>query len=179
MNPNQVEESIKRAKPGITQYLNIMRLFSQTNVARDQNFQTKYKAFYRVRQRPEEWYKTYFNYMENLKGHKVNFSEVLRYFKERLNRYEPSFSSKLVATHDPTRPVWDKYVLKNIGLVAPSYNSPSKFDDAVAIYQRIEGWFCNYERSYEGAMIIRKFDELVPNHVSITNTKKIDFVPRQ
>ena len=76
MNEKQVEELIKRAKPGITQYLNIMRLFSQTNVARDQDFQRKYNAFYRVKQRREEWYKSYFDYMENLKGYEVNFAEA-------------------------------------------------------------------------------------------------------
>jgi len=175
MTENQVEEAIKRAKPGVTQYIEIMKLFSQTNVARDQIFQRKYNAFYRIRQRPVEWYKTYYEYMEHLKSHAVTFTVVLRYLKKELKRYEPSFSSKLVATLDPSKPVWDKYVLNNIHLPAPSYNSPSKFDEAEAIYQKIEDWFLSFERSVEGAMIIRKFDELISSHIDISNTKKIDF----
>ena len=122
MNENQIEEAIKRAKPGIIQYLEIMRLFSQTNVSRDRDFQRKYNSFYRIRQRPPEWYQTYYDYMENLKGHSATFSEVLGYFKKQLNRYEPSFSSKLVATHCPSKPIWDKYVL-NRGTIKKCGNS--------------------------------------------------------
>jgi hypothetical protein len=176
MNENQIEEAINRAQHGIKQYIAIMRAFSQINVARDKNFQKKFNAFYRIRGRQPEWYQTFYNYMENLKGHAVTFSEVLRYFKNHLNKYEPSFSSKLVATHDPDMPIWDKWVLKNIGLLSPYYNSPTKYEKAESIYKEIQNWFAKYETLYEGVMIIRKFDELVTAHMYISNTKKIDFV---
>jgi hypothetical protein len=114
--------------------------------------------------------------MENQKGRDVTFPEVLRYFKDSLGRYEPSFSSKLVATHNPGMPIWDVHVLSNIGLHAPSYNSPSKFDEAETAYRVIKDWYANYEHSPEGSLVIRKFDELISGKDLITNTKKIDFV---
>jgi len=109
MDENQILIAINKTKKGVEQYLEIMRLFSIKNVAQDENFQRKYNAFYRVRQRDENWYKVYYQLMEEKKGQNISFPEVLRYFKVNLNRYEPSFSSKLVATHNPNMPVWDVY----------------------------------------------------------------------
>lgn len=176
MNEVQVTEAITKAKWGISKYLEIMRLFAQTNVAHDQYFQTKYNAFYRVRQRSPEWYKAYYQYMENLKGREVSFSAVLRYFKNILGRYEPSFTSKLVATHNPSVPIWDVHVLRNIGLRAPSYNSPKKYEKAEAAYSEIQEWYARYVCSQEGKLIIRKFDELIKESAAISDLKKIDFV---
>jgi len=176
MNEQEIVEAINRARLGISQYLEIMRLFRQTNVANDRYFQRKYNGFYRVRQRPKEWYRVYYEYMEDRRGCTVSFSETLRHLQRRLGRYEPSFSSKLVATHNPPLPIWDVNVLKNIGLRAPSYTSPSKYHDAEAIYLAIQNWYARYLGSTDGALIIRKFDELVQESSTISDTKKVDFV---
>jgi hypothetical protein len=176
MDEQQVVEAIDRARLSIGQYLEIMRLFRQTNVAHDQYFQRKYNGFYRVRQRPKEWYQVYYEYMESLKGRDVSFSETLRHLQRRLGRYEPSFSSKLVATHNPSLPIWDVHVLRNIGLRAPSYTSPSKYDDAEAAYLALQKWYADLLCSTDGALIVRKFDELVEASSAISDTKKADFV---
>jgi hypothetical protein len=176
MDENQISTAINKAKRGIEQYLEIMKLFPLVNVANNQDFQKKYNAFYRVRQRKENWYKVYYQFMEDQKGFDITFPRVLRYFQEYLGRYEPSFSSKLVATHNPNLPVWDVHVLSNIGLRAPSYTSPHKFNLAETAYHAIQEWYRSFEQSAEGAMIIRMFDEHISEAKFITNTKKIDFV---
>jgi hypothetical protein len=176
MDENQITKAIRRAEPGIARYLEIMRLFPQTNVAENQDFQRKYNGFYRVRQRPTEWYQTYYSYMERLKGSDVRFSMVLEYFRIHLRRYEPSFSSKFVATHNPNMPIWDRHILSNIGLRAPGYNSPRKFDDAKTAYQAIQKWYEKFECSADGKLIIIKFDEVIGKSLPITSIKKIDFV---
>ena len=175
IDEKQIEEAIKHAKPGIKQYLQIMRRYSETNTANDFSFQKKYKAFYRIR-RPEKWDKVYFGYMEDLRKQDVNFRQVLNYFKVNLNRYEPSFTSKLIATHNPNKPIWDRYVLQNIGLTAPSYGSKYKFERAEETYQKICDWYAQYEDSPECKLIIQKFDVFIPDCKNVTNTKKIDFV---
>ena len=91
--------------------------------------------------------------MEDQKGFDITFPRVLRYFQEQLGRYEPSFSSKLVATHNPNMPVWDVHVLSNIGLRAPSYTSPYKFNLAETAYHAIQEWYRGFEQSPEGVMI--------------------------
>jgi hypothetical protein len=57
--------------------------------------------------------------MEDIKGQNVSFEQILRFLHSSLNRYEPSFSSKMVATHKPDLPIWDKFVLNNTRIKAP------------------------------------------------------------
>src|SRR6266446_3227988 len=104
MNETQITEAINKAKRRIGQYLEIMRLFPKTDVSQNRYFQTRYNAFYRVRQRPPKWYQEYYKYMEEMKGHEVTFSTILRHLERKLGRYEPSFSSKLLATLDTSFP---------------------------------------------------------------------------
>lgn len=176
MDDHQILTAISNAQKGIWQYLEIMKLFPETNVAHDRNFQRKYNAFYRVRQRNDNWYRVYYQYMEDTKRQQISFPEVLQYFRMKLNRYEPSFSSKLLATHNPDMPVWDLHVLSNIGLRQPPYYSLRKFDLAVSAYQALQDWYKEYEFSQEGMRIIRLFDSQISESNLITTTKKIDFV---
>ena len=113
MDQKTIVEAINNAQKGIRQYLEIMRLFSDTNVSVNTDFQKKYNSFYRVRQRDKHFYETYYQYMECLKDQNVEFQQVLKFLHSKLNRFEPSFSSKLAATHNPNLPIWDKIVLKN------------------------------------------------------------------
>lgn len=64
--------------------------------------------------------------MERMKKVNVSFEEVLQYLYSDLGRVEPSFSSKLVATIDDSKPVWDVHVLNNLGLKQPYYTSKSE-----------------------------------------------------
>ncbi len=176
MNEAQITEGIANARRGIGQYLEIMRLFAQTNVAQDRYFQTKYNAFYRVRQRSSDWYDEYYRHMEEMKGQEVSFSSILRHFQKRLGKYEPSFSSKLLATLNTSFPVWDVHVLSNIGLQAPAYTSPNKYEKAESAYMAIQGWYQSFLCSVEGRLMIGRFDELVEESPAISNIKKIDFI---
>ena len=176
LTEDKITQAINNAQQGIKQYLEIMRLFPRVNVALNEKFQEKYNAFYRVRQRKEQWYQVYYQYMESQKGIEVSFSQALRYFQKHLGRYEPSFSSKLVATHNPNMPIWDRNVLKIIGIEIPAYTSPLKFKKAETTYLEMQNWYRGFISSHEGIMIINKFNELISGAELITNTKKVDFV---
>lgn len=123
-----------------------------------------------------EWYKEYYSLMQSEKERKPTFSSVLRHLYSVLRRYEPSFSSKLVATIDVNLPVWDVFVLKNIDIKVPSYTSTHKLEQAEATYQEIQKWYERYMKSEEGIMILRTFRDIVPEHDRISDIKKIDFV---
>lgn len=60
MEIRNIETVIDQARKGIAQYLEIMQLWPSVNVAQNRDFQRKFNAFYRVRQRPADWYATYF-----------------------------------------------------------------------------------------------------------------------
>jgi len=176
MDQKTIVEAINNAQKGIRQYLEIMRLFSDTNVSVNTEFQRKYNSFYRVRQRDKHFYETYYQYMQCLKGQNVEFQQVLRFLHSKLNRFEPSFSSKLAATHNPNLPIWDKFVLKNIGIKPPSFYSIDRTNKTIATYERIKKWYDQKINSEEGHLIVDLFDDIVVESSSITDLKKIDFV---
>jgi len=176
MDQKTIVKAINDARKGIRQYLEIMRLFSNTNVSVNTDFQKKYNSFYRVRQRDKHFYETYYQYMECLKDQNVEFQQVLRFLHSKLNRFEPSFSSKLVATHNPNLPIWDKIVLTNIGIKPPSLYSIDRMNKTTATYEKIKEWYSRYMNSEEGHLVVNLFDDIVDESSSITDLKKIDFV---
>ncbi len=95
---------------------------------------------------------------------------------ETLGRYEPSFSSKLVATIDPTLPVWDRFVLENTGLYAPAYTDAKKMQKAIPVYDQICDWYSIHLSSPDGQRKIEIFDEEIPVYEEITELKKLDFI---
>lgn len=169
--------AIEKAKPGIKKYIEIMKLFKQTNVTTNKEFQKMFNGFYRIQRRSIEWYKTYYDFMENQKGENVTFSETLKYIKNKLNRNEPAFSSKLVATHNPNMPIWDQHVLRNFGLRPPHFNAKNKVVKIEELYKELQERYKKCENSRLGKMIINIFNEQLADEARlITNIKKIDFV---
>ena len=150
-----------------------MRALHAVDVSKDLQFQTLYKGFYRVRQKSQAWYCAYFDLMEQSKGNRPRFSYVLNELRTRIGNdaYEPSFSSKFVASTDPWSPVWDEYVLRNTGHTSPSYASRSKHDDAVTAYSSIVGWYDQFLRSPQGRRWVMLFNDNVAEYYKITDVK--------
>jgi hypothetical protein len=176
LNVNEIREAIENARNGIRRYVEIMELFPITDVSRDKYFQRKFNGFYRIKQRPATWYEVYYGYMESQKGKYPTFSQVLRHLYSVLNRYEPSFSSKLVATIHPDTPIWDSIVLKLVGIRPPLFTSRAKVVQAEVAYQKLQAWHKKHMSSDHGRLILSVFEEMVPEHEKISDLKKIDFV---
>jgi len=176
MDETKITTAIEKARKGICQYLEIMRQLPLVDVSRDRAFQRKYNAFYRVRQRPRVWYIEYYTYLESNKRGKPKFDTVLDHLFLTLGKYEPSFSSKLVATLNPHEPIWDRFVIKNIGEVEPLYTDKNRVAKAKIVYKRIQDWYSKYIVSPEGKLAITTFNRLVAEHESITDVKKVDFI---
>jgi hypothetical protein len=171
-----VTAAINKAKPGIKKYLALMDQVGKVDVSTDAEFQRAYNGFYRVQRRSADWYSTYYTLMEELKGSKPTFDVVLDRVHELLGRYEPSFTSKLVATLRTDKPVWDQHVLKNIGKKAPGYQSKTKVDDAKLRYAEIENWYKTFLVSEKGVNWIKQFNDLIPEHGKLSDLKKVDFI---
>ena len=154
MQVEQIRRAIERVRKGIGQYLEIMELFPATDVSADEYFQSRFNAFYRIRQRPRVWYDEYYSYMQRRKGTNTTFSEVLRHFFSTLGRYEPSFSSKLAATLDVNLPVWDSVVLSYACIERPRYSSRDKVKQAEDVYERLENWHREHIKSGPGKLIL-------------------------
>lgn len=172
-----VHEVLKKdeLKKGLEKYLYIMGKIHETDVSNDQEFQKKFNGFYRIRQRKPEFYEAYYRFMEMKKKTGTSFEDSLHYIYESCGRYETSFCSKLVATIHPERPVWDTFVLENIGLKAPYSGAKDKMRKIVTTYESLVKWYENFLNTEDARTMITLFDERFPN-TTITNLKKIDLI---
>lgn len=178
MTQEEIKAAIERAKPGILKYINIMDMSCTEDAVKSLIFQKLYKGFYRVR-RNDQWCKKYFSHLiENIKKNDISFDNVLDYVFKETGRCEASFSSKLVATINPNKPIWDKWIIENTGLRAPSSANKNKIALTKAAYQSIVLWYDVFLKSADGELWIKTFIENVPADVAdkITDVKKVDFI---
>lgn len=170
-----IDDSISRAC-GFDKYRIIMNNYIQTDVSKDKNFQTLFDGYYKVR-RNEAWRSMYYDLFQKSKGMTtVSFEYILRtLYKNTNGRIEPSFASKLLATLNPDKPIWDQYVIKNLGKKIVGRNNEEKLKSAILIYEEIDKEIHQFIKSSNGSECIRKFDEVFPDYSNINPVKKIDF----
>ena len=158
---------------GLDNYAEIMNRVRQTNVETDGDFQRGFNAFYRVR-RNEEWRKVYYHLFEDLKGKTPSFEYIIRYMYEKTGNIEASFSSKLLATLCPDKPIWDRYVVENLELKLEGKSKEEQLNNAVFLYAEIENWYKRFLPTEKAAECIAAFDEALPEYQWINPIKKID-----
>jgi hypothetical protein len=83
------------------------------DVARDEEYPTRFGGFYRVR-RGSAWRQAFFGTLQDARRRPAAIGEILERLHRATNRIEASFSNKLVATVDPSQPVIDSVVFRNL-----------------------------------------------------------------
>lgn len=172
----QIDGALARIAQGLRTYCWIQNNLHRVDASQDLEFQTRYHGFYKLRGRDAGWRACYFELLEQGKSQPVlSFSQILGTLRERTGKIEASFTSKLIATLDPSKPVIDIHVLKWFGLRKPAQKAKDREAKTVALYQCL----C---RRYEEEMskpdvhnIYRKFSEAYP-WANISDLKKIDLV---
>ena len=164
--------SLDRVEIGITKYNWIMHRVHEADVSADAEFQKFYNGFYRMRQRPADFYKAYYAFLEKNKDNlSLTFEDILTYLYKETGSIHASFSSKLLATVNPNMPIWDKFVLQNLGLRTPYHYEKDRLQKTIHLYQCI----CDWYKTDQAKEKLREFNELFPN-TDISDVKKIDFV---
>ena len=160
----------------IEKYAYVMDTVQKTNVASDANFQKTFNGFYRVR-RGAEWRKVYYDFFERHKEEKnISFEEIVTYIFEKTGRIEASFSSKMLATFDSRFPIWDVYVMRNLGLELKGKTKEERLQKAIYIYDEMKRWYETYLNTQEAKDQIALFDRYLPEYVWLSDVKKIDFL---
>jgi len=173
--PEVVISNVLKKSFGIDKYSLIIKDLSKRDISKDLNYQRVFNAFYVVR-RNNKWRKIYYEYFESQKKNKIlSFEMILRYLYEKTGQVEASFSSKLLSTVNPNMPIWDAYVLKNLGLKMKLGKPQDKIEQAIRLYQEIHETYMRLVNSAWGKSVIAKFNEVLPNDKWISDTKKIDF----
>ena len=159
---------------GLDKYAEIRKAAIENDVSKDAEFQHAFNAFYRVR-RNEAWRKTYYSLFQQAKEKHYSFADVINALYETTGNVEASFSSKMIATIDPEKPIWDQYVLQNLGLELKGKTSRDKVKQAIVIYAQIEKWYQEYLVTEEARENIAEFDRWLPSYSWIPAIKKIDY----
>ncbi len=136
-------------------------------------FQRLFNGYYRIR-RNEEWRRIYYSLFVQAKADGFSFEQIITALYDATGNVEASFSSKMLATIDPSMPVWDQYVLQNLGLELAGKTSKEKLHNAVNLYSSICHWYTEYLKTDEAKQNIREFDLLLPRYSWINSVKKID-----
>jgi len=152
-----------------------MNSLHNCDVSKTQDFQKLFNDFYRMRQRSREFYQQFYNYFELHKSIDVKFENVLMYLHTSTLRYEPSFSSKLLATINPNMPIWDANVLSNLSIKPPGYSQKNRLNAIIKTYRSLGNWHSKYLNTQNAIDVMDVFDKIYPG-IRITNVKKIDFV---
>ena len=161
---------------GLEGYARIQRTVRETDVSSDADFQRLYNRFYRVR-RNAEWQSSYYAIMEREKSRpSTAFGDVLREMNELTGNVEASFTSKMIATLHPDRPIWDSLVLARLGLRLKGTRAQAKLENAVEVYDEIVSWYETYLATEDAERNIRLFDEILPDYAWLTPVKKVDFL---
>lgn len=158
---------------GLDKYARIMSAVRNVDVSKDEDFQHTFNGFYIVR-RNGDWRKIYYNLFEHYKTENSAFGEVLLILFRETGNIEPSFTSKMLATLDPQKPIWDRYIIQNLRLKLSGNTKEEKLHCTIALYAKIEQWYMDYLNTTEARECISVFDNSLPSYSWLSDIKKID-----
>jgi hypothetical protein len=72
-------------------------------------------------------------------------------------------------------PIWDKYVVKNLGLKVPAQSDPERIQKTKDLYENICKWYDTYLQTRNAIECIEMFDKMLPDYTWLSPVKKIDF----
>lgn len=173
INVKEILEKRLAESLGLDKYRYIMDHVLEVDISKDKDFQRVFNGFYIVR-RNEEWREIYYDYFERMKDKEVSFSEIINYLYEKTGNIEPSFSSKMLATIDSQKPIWDRYVVQNLNIKLDGGTKEEKIENAIQLYAEMEKWYAEYMASDDGKACIQGFNDALPTYKWVSDIKKID-----
>ncbi len=145
------------------------------DISKDSKFQTKFNSFYRVR-RDETWRKIFYDYFELIKNKKdITFKEILTYMYHKTNNIEASFCSKLLSIINPDMPVWDQYVLLNLGLKVKGKTKEDRLNDTINVYNKIIEIENKKLKEKDIQQLIKEFKEYFSEY-NLSDIKILDYM---
>jgi hypothetical protein len=174
MTEAEIDKALLKVEKGLYKYCWIQEQFHKNDVTSNREFQKAFNGFYRVR-RNAEWQAVYYRLMEDAKTNGFDFRQVLLELRKKTGRLEASFTSKLVATVYPDRPVIDKFVLEYFGLSLPHQYEANRESKAVMVYDSLNNKYMAFMSAPTASAICARFSEKYP-WANITALKKVDLV---
>ena len=162
-------------KDWLATYDCLQKRVKKTNVATDFRYKRKYREFYGFRIDAS----LYFRILEREKSNlSVCFNDVLRELSEK--RVQISFASKLVATINTDRPVYDSHVREDFaahGVRFGTYNGKQmeqKLKNAIKNYRLLVETTDALVKHPDFATLKASFDKKFPHFCGFSDIKKLD-----
>lgn len=122
-----------------------------------EEYRKNFNAFYRLRKDKKTWQNKYYEIFQKYRNQKnVEFDDLLEEIYNIDNTVEPSFTSKMLATINPDKPVWDKYVREKLNL---HDNKNYQIDKVKEDYAKIENRMKELLNNKNIAKSIKSFKE--------------------
>ena len=172
---NKIFQERLASSMGLDKYIFIINQLKRTDVSKDLLFQRTFNGFYIIR-RNDAWRKVYYDYFENIKGESPTFSSIITHLYAHTGNIEPSFSSKMLATLFPDKPIWDQYVIKNLNMELVGRTKEERLENSIVLYDDIENWYLDFLQTKKASECIEAFDRVLPDYRQIPNIKKIDSI---
>ena len=173
-----IEEAVKKNRDAfeVNKYLEIMDAIRNNKSIK--GTESAFLSFYRIRGKDKTWIENYFSVMDNFLAFQkeITIEDVLNNLPH--DRIEMSYASKMLATIDDTKPIYDKWV--RYALMIGDFDSDYAKSKGwkIDIYKRILNFYENEHNKYFRNQAVSIYDSLVKEekHRSISRTKKIDYV---
>lgn len=184
MKFQEIEKEIIKKAFSLDKYLKTLEIdkINSNNKEDFETYQTNFNAFYKIR-RNESWRKVYYEFLEKNKNNKdITFEDIITYLYKNTEEHniEASFASKLLATINPNKPIWDEnvleYVIKEDRIKKfDDKKEKEKLEDTIKIYNDIEEKYKEYLNDKSIIRIIKKIKKIL-NEDKLTDTKILDYI---
>jgi len=164
-------------------YINLLLEAQSDDVTSDRraDFRRKFNGYYGVR-RNQAWRDRYYGLFEEAKSQSIAKADLFDWVLGELygfeRRTESSFSSKLVATLDPSGPVIDSVIRGFLGRYM-TIQPIGGLADARTFYRGLDGIMSELLTSKQAAQWFDAFDGAfgsIPGAAEINPVKKLDFL---
>lgn len=194
ISEEKINKALTKRIKGISIYIELMRTIDSGILTEE--FKENFKKFYGMKRCKfsDEFYTKYFEYLDknrkknNQNYKKIEFNEVINYIWQTgtSNRVEASFCSKLLASINSDKPVWDRNVFSWLEMTRPASikDKNKQIKKAIETYDKlIEEINRQFYNTGNAKKCIEIFNEFFNRNFSegndlkyISSMKKIDFI---
>jgi hypothetical protein len=170
--------AVLQARDDVNRLLNLNRIRAKPSLARSAEYRREFNYYYRVRQRSETFYKSFYDLLENAAKaeRKPPLREVLLRLYQDTGERHLSFGSKLLATVDDSTVIFDRNVATTLGV--PTYPPPKEgwLEILLDRYSRVRDGILGVVARPDWPTIAAKFDASFPIAAHLPAIRKADFL---
>ena len=189
---------------GLKEYLNletydsIMKTYRTVDLSdplESELFRRMFNGYYNIR-RDKDWQDVYYRLFEEAKRtENLTFADILYNLYKETGQIEKSFSSKMLATINPDKPILDSRVISYLNkhdacigfsgrIIDSSFTKYgedvtekdiARLEPVIREYEDLELWYEEYLGSFEAGSVVNAFNEEFPQYSHFTNTRKVDY----